>query len=51
MEHWQRIADDLREADWRCGCISSTDDEDRQFWVVAAGREDGERFIVHGDES
>jgi hypothetical protein len=44
------IADNLKEAGWRCGCISSTDHEGRQFWVVAAEREDAGRFIVHADE-
>jgi hypothetical protein len=44
------IADNLKEAGWRCGCISSTDHEGRQFWVVAVEREDAGRFIVHADE-
>jgi hypothetical protein len=33
-----------------CGCISSTDHEGRQFWVVAAARSDSGRFIVQSDE-
>ena len=40
----------LQKAGWNCGCISSTDHEGRQFWVVAADREDGGRFIVRADE-
>ena len=44
------IIDNLTKAGWRCGCISSTDHEGRQFWVVAAEREDAGRFIVHADE-
>ena len=32
------------------GCISSTDHEGRQFWVVAAEREDAGRFIVHAHD-
>ena len=32
------------------GFISSTDHQGRQFWVVAAEREDGGRFIVRADE-
>ena len=44
------IAGKPSKAAWRCGCISSTDHEGRQFWVVAAEREDGARFIVRADE-
>jgi hypothetical protein len=50
VNYWQIIADNLRKAGWRCGCISSTDHEGRQFWVVSAEREDAGRFIVHADE-
>jgi hypothetical protein len=50
MKHFEIIADNLSKAGWRCGCISSTDHEGRQFWVVAAEREDALRFIVHADE-
>jgi hypothetical protein len=49
MEHWQRIADNLSKAGWRCGCISSTDHEGRQFWVVAAEREDAGRFSLRAE--
>lgn len=50
MRHWEIILENLRNAGWNCGCISSTDHEGRQFWVVAAEREDAGRFIVHADE-
>jgi len=50
VKHWEIIADDLRKAAWNCGCISSTDHEGRQFWVVAAEREDAGRFIVHAHD-
>jgi hypothetical protein len=50
VKYWEIIGDNLRQAGWRCGCISSTDDEGRQFWVVAAEREDTGRFIVHANE-
>jgi hypothetical protein len=50
MKYWEIIADNLREAGWSFGCVSSTDHEGRQFWVVAAEREDAGRFIVHVDE-
>jgi hypothetical protein len=50
MKYWEIIADNLRKAGWSCGCISSTDQEGRQFWVVAAEREDAGRFVVRADE-
>jgi hypothetical protein len=49
VEVCNNIADNLSKAGWRCGCISSTD-QDRQFWVVAAEREGAGRFIVRADE-
>jgi hypothetical protein len=51
VKYLQIIADNLRKADWRCGCISTTDEEGRQFWVVAAEREDARRFIVQADDN
>ena len=50
MKYSEIIADNLKKAGWRCGCISSTDHDRRQFWVVAAEREDAGRFIVRADE-
>jgi hypothetical protein len=50
VKHWEIITDNLKKAGWHCGCISSTDHEGRQFWVVAAERSDTGRFIVHSDE-
>ena len=50
MNNREIIADYLSKAGWTCGCISSTDHKGRQFWVVAAEREDSGRFIVHADE-
>ena len=50
MKHWEIIADNLQKAGWNCGSISSTDHRGRQFWIVAAEREDAGRFIVHADE-
>jgi hypothetical protein len=50
VKNWEIITDNLTKAGWNCGCISSTDHEGRQFWVVAAEREDAGRFIVHADE-
>jgi hypothetical protein len=50
MKHWEIITDNLKKAGWRCGCISSTDHEGGQFWVVAAERSDAGRFIVHSHD-
>ena len=44
------MANNLNKAGWCCGCVSSTDDDGRQFWVVAAERSDAGRFIVHADQ-
>jgi hypothetical protein len=44
------ITDNFRKAGWNCGCISSTDRDGRQFWVVVAEREGAGRFIVHSDQ-
>jgi hypothetical protein len=51
MKYWEIIADNLRNAGWNCGCISSTDHEGRQFWVVAAERENAGRFIVRAGDA
>jgi len=40
----------LKSNRWRTGCISGTDHEGRQFWAVAAEREDAGRFVVRADE-
>jgi hypothetical protein len=50
VKYWQIIIKNLRNAGWNCGSISSTDHKGRQFWVVAAEREDAGRFIVHADQ-
>jgi hypothetical protein len=51
MKHWQTIADKLRKAGWRCGCISSTNERGRQIWVATAERSDVGRFIGYSDEN
>ena len=48
--NWQTVRDNLQKAGWNCVCISSTDEEGRQFCFVAAERKDAGRFIVHADE-
>jgi hypothetical protein len=47
---WEIIADNLSKAGWNCGCISTMDDEGRQFCVAAGEREDAGRFIVRAAE-
>jgi hypothetical protein len=48
--YWETVRDNVQKVGWHGGCISSTDHEGRQFWVVAAEREDAGRFIAHADE-
>src|SRR5205823_9695255 len=50
VKYWEIIIENLRNAGWNCGCISSTDHEGRPIWVVAAERSDAGRFIVHADQ-
>jgi hypothetical protein len=50
VKDWKIIADNLKKAGWTSGCISSTDHKGRQFWVVAAERENAGRFIVEADQ-
>jgi hypothetical protein len=50
VKNWEIIADNLSKAGWRCSCISRTDHEGRQIWVVAAERAGSGRFIVRADE-
>ena len=50
MKDWETIADNLSKAGWSWGCVSSTNHEGRQFWVVDAHRGDGKRLIVRADE-
>ena len=50
VKHWETTADNLKKTGLNCGYISSTDREGRQFWVVAAEREDAGRFIVHAHD-
>jgi hypothetical protein len=50
VNYCEIIAANLSKAGWCCGCISSTNHDTKQFWVVATEREDAGRFIVHADE-
>jgi hypothetical protein len=50
VTHWEIIGGNLSKAGSNCGCVSRTDRNGRQSWVVAAERSDAGRFIVHADE-
>jgi hypothetical protein len=50
MKSWEIVADNLSKAGWNCGCISSTDQKGRQFWVAAAERDCAGRFIARANE-
>jgi hypothetical protein len=50
VKYWEIVADNLSKPGWNCGCILSTDQKGRQFWVAAAECGDAGRFIVRADE-
>jgi hypothetical protein len=50
MKYWETIADKLSKAGWSWGCVSAIDFNGRTFWVAAAHRDDGKRFVVRADE-
>jgi len=50
VTYWESIADNLRNAEWTCGCISAVTSEGRTIWVADAHRGDGKRLVVHADE-
>ena len=43
------VADTLSKAGWRCGYLKYRSRRPK-IWVVAAEREDAERFIVHAHD-
>ena len=50
MKYCEIIIEDLRNAGWNCGCITTTHGKGRRIWVVAAERSDAGRFVVHADQ-
>jgi hypothetical protein len=50
MKYWEIIIENLRNAGWNCGSMTTTDGKGRPIWVVAAERSDAGRFIVHADQ-
>jgi hypothetical protein len=49
---WQQdqIADNLSQAGWSYGYVSTLDSRGRTIWIADAHRDDGKRFILHADE-
>jgi hypothetical protein len=50
MKYWEIIIENLRNAGWNCGSMTTTDGKGRPILVVAAEREDAGRFIVEADQ-
>jgi hypothetical protein len=50
MEHWQRIADNLREAGVSWGCSFESDSTGRVLFTADAYASDGRRFTVLADD-
>jgi hypothetical protein len=50
VKYWQIILENLRNAGWNCGSMTTTDGKGRSILVVAAEREDAGRFIVEADQ-
>jgi hypothetical protein len=50
MKYWEIIADNLSKAGSSWGCVSTVDSNGRTIFVADAHRDDGKRFVVHGDE-
>ena len=49
MKRWEIIADNLHDAGWSLGWVSTLDLEGRTIWIVDAHGY-GNRFIVRADE-
>jgi hypothetical protein len=49
VKYWEIIADNLHDAGWSLGWVSTLDVEGRTIWIVDAHR-DGNRFIVRAEE-
>jgi hypothetical protein len=50
VKYLEIILENLRDAGWNCGCITTTDGKGRSILVVAAERNDAGRFIVNSDQ-
>jgi hypothetical protein len=49
VKSWEIIADNLSEAGWSWGCVSTINSNGQTIFVADAHRDDGKRFIVHAD--
>ena len=49
MKPWEIIADNLKEAGWSWGCVSTINSKGQTIWIVDAHGY-GKRFIVRADE-
>jgi hypothetical protein len=50
MKDWETIADNLSNAGWSWGCVSTINSNGRTIFVADAHRGDGKRFVVRADE-
>ena len=50
MRYWELLADKLSKAGWTWGCVATVDAHGRTIFVADAHRDDGKRYVVHGDE-
>jgi hypothetical protein len=49
VKYWEIIADNLKEAGWSWGCVSTINSNAQTIWIVDAQRDDGKRFVVNAD--
>ena len=50
MKYWEIVLENLRNAGWNCGSMTTTDGKARLIWVVAAERSHAGRVIVEADQ-
>jgi hypothetical protein len=50
VKHWEIIADNLHDAGWSLGCVSTVASSGRTIWIADAHRSDVKCFVVHADE-
>jgi hypothetical protein len=50
VKYWEIIADNLSKADWSWDYVATVDSNGRTICIVAAHRDDGQRFILRADE-
>jgi hypothetical protein len=48
--YWEIIADNLKKAGWSLDWVSTLEHEGRTIWTVDAHRDNGKRFVAHGEE-